>query len=128
MPFGVEAVFPVGPLAYRINRETRKFEGSFISERFYLVNRNNATVPTTPFVDPTYAAVSALIGCATNRCHGNPLAVHVVHNPRAEIQLPLGLLGGHDDEWFAAPVLGSADEYELQRAHHPQHGPSAVAR
>ncbi|CEG09723.1 hypothetical protein BN961_03153 [Afipia felis] len=70
MPFGVEAVFPVGPLAYRINRETHKFEETFISERFHLVNRNNAKVPTTPFIDPTYAGVSALIGCAAERCHG----------------------------------------------------------
>jgi hypothetical protein len=30
--------------------------------------------------------------------------------------LPLGVLGGKDDEWFAAPVPGTVDEYELQRA------------
>jgi hypothetical protein len=90
MPFGVEAVFPVGPLAYRINRETRKLEESFISERFHLVNCNNAMVPTTPFVDRAYAAVSALIGCAADRCYGKPLEVHVVHRRCPAAAWPFG--------------------------------------
>jgi type I restriction enzyme S subunit len=116
MPFGVEAVFPVGPLAYRLNVATHKIEGSFISERYHLVNRNSAKVPTTSFLDAAYSGVSALIGCAASRCYGKPLDLHVVHNPRTDVPLPLGALGGEDDEWFAAPVSGVADEYELQRA------------
>jgi hypothetical protein len=119
MPFGVETVFPVGPLAYRINRDTGKLGEGFISERFHIMNANKAAIPTTPFVDPRYSGVSALIGCAATRCYGKPLDLHVVHNPRAEVPLPLGSLGGHDDEWLATPVDGATDEFELQRARAP---------
>lgn len=50
MPFGVETVFPVGPLQYAINRETLKMEGASISSRFSIFNHNNTAIPTTPFV------------------------------------------------------------------------------
>ena len=124
MPFGVEAVFPVGPLTYEIDSETRKFERSFISERFHLVKNNNSLVPTASFLNPEYVGVSALIGCATCRCHGKPLDVHVVHNPCALNPLKLGLLGGQDDEWCAVKVLDKEDEYELRRLERSAIGPS----
>jgi hypothetical protein len=34
MPFGVETVFPVGPLAYRVDGATGKIRDGHISERF----------------------------------------------------------------------------------------------
>jgi hypothetical protein len=117
MPFGVETVFPVGPLAYRVNRDTSKIGQGFISERFHIMNANSAIVATTPFVDPQYTGVSALIGCAAERTYGKPLDLHVVHNPCADVPLRLGSLGAKDDEWFAAPVGGTADEFELQRVY-----------
>lgn len=116
MPFGVETVFPVGPLAYRVNQNTGKIGEGFISERFHIVNANKSPVPTTSFLDPGYSGVSALIGCAAQRTSGKPLDLHVVHNPRADVPLPLGSLGAMDDEWFAKPVEGATDEFELQRA------------
>jgi hypothetical protein len=115
MPFGVEAAFPVGPLAYRIDRATAKIGEGFISERYHIVNANKAQVPTTSFLDPKYSGVSALIGCAAYRTYGKPLDLHVVHNPRADVPLPFGTLGGQDDEWFATPAEGVADEFDLQR-------------
>jgi hypothetical protein len=117
MPFGVEAVFPVGPLAYRVSRNTGKIGEGFISERFHIMNANNSAVATTPFLDRRYAGVSALIGCAAERTYGKPLDLHVVHNPRADVPLPLGSLGAKDDEWVATPVEGTADEFELRQAH-----------
>jgi type I restriction enzyme S subunit len=67
MPFGVEAVFPVGPQAYRIDPETHKIGEGFISERFHILNANKAQVPTTPFLNPAYSGISALIGCCYAR-------------------------------------------------------------
>jgi hypothetical protein len=125
MPFGVEAVFPVGPLAYRVDRETAKIKDGFISERYHIVNANKAWVPTTPFLDPKYFGVSALIGCAAQRTYGKPLDLHVVHNPRADVPLPLSTLGGQDDEWFATPVDRSGDEFNLQRRAAPNPEPVA---
>ena len=127
MPFGVESVFPVGPLAYRVNRSTGKIGEGFISERFHIVNANKSSVPTTPFLDPRYSGVSALIGCAAERTYGKPLDLHVVHNPRADVPLPLGSLGAKDDEWFATPVTGTIDEFDLQRAHSAEVATSPAA-
>lgn len=99
---------PIGAL-YPSPREGRS------PERFHIVNANNAHIPTTSFVDPRYSGVSALIGSAATRCYGKPLDLHVVHNPLADVPLPLGALGGQDDEWFATPVDGTPGEFELQR-------------
>lgn len=127
MPFGVETVFPVGPVAYRVDRDAGKIGEGFISERFHIMNANNAAVATTPFVNTRYAGVSALIGCAAERTYGKALDLHVVHNPRADVPLPLGSLGASDDEWFASPVEGTADEFELQKAHAPKVATSPAA-
>ena len=113
MPFGVETVFPVGPLQYSINRATNKIEGASISLRFSIINHNKAAIPTTPFVDPAYSGVSAVFGCATDRRYGLPLAMHVVHNPLATVPVSYGLFGVDEDEWFAVPVTGSPGEFDL---------------
>jgi hypothetical protein len=120
MPFGVESVFPVGPLAYRFNESTGKIGNGFISERFHIVNANNTPVDTTSFLDRRYSGISALIGCAAQRTYGKPLDLHVVHNPLADVPLALGSLGAKDDEWLAKPVEGSPDEFDLQRPRAPE--------
>ena len=118
-PFGVETVFPVGPLAMRLNKETRKVEETFVSERFAILNKNNSPIETTRFLDPQYAGISALICCTTDRRRGKPLPVHVVHNPLATNPVPHGLLGGRDDEWFATPIDGAPGEFYLQQVDPP---------
>ncbi|CAD5291691.1 conserved hypothetical protein [Bosea sp. 62] len=116
MPFGVESVFPVGPLQYAINRETSKIEGASISLRFSIINHNNTAIPTTPFLDPAYAGVSAVFGCAADRRHGKPLAMHVVHNPLATVPVSHGLFGVDEDEWFAVPIKDAPGEFDLSHA------------
>jgi type I restriction enzyme S subunit len=87
LPLVVETVFPVGPLAVILNRETHRIEGSRISERFLIRNANNAAVPTTPFVDPSYAGVSAVFGCSIDRCADPHLPAYVAHNPLARVRI-----------------------------------------
>ncbi|MFG1384009.1 hypothetical protein [Xanthobacter versatilis] len=113
MPFGVETVFPFGPLQYAIDRETGKIEGASISLRFFINNHNNSAIPTTPFLDPAYAGVSAVLGCAADRRHGRPLAVHMVHNPLAAVPISHGLFGAGEDEWFAVPVPDQPGQFDL---------------
>lgn len=114
MPFGVETVFPVGPLHYAINRETRKFEGASISLRFSITIHNNAAIPTTPLLDPAYARVSAvlvapLIGAMENLWLCTSFII------RFRWCRWCGLFGVDDDEWFAEPVQGDQGEFDLPR-------------
>jgi hypothetical protein len=44
-----------------------------------------------------------------------PLDPHTLHIPFTNVRLPLGALGGQDDELFATPVDSTHDEFELQR-------------
>jgi hypothetical protein len=115
MPFGVEAVFPVGPLAYRIDPATHKIGDGFVSERFHILNSNETEVPTTSFLSPAYSGVSALIGCCAQRPGETPIQMHVVHNPLAEVRLALGSLGALDDEWWASPAPDGEDGFDLHR-------------
>lgn len=114
LPLAVETVFPVGPLAVILNKETHRIEGSHVSERFVIRNANDAAVPTTPFVDPTYAGVSAVFGCSTDRCADPELPAYVAHNPLARVRLAPGVLGASVEEWFAEPT-GTPGEFELKK-------------
>jgi hypothetical protein len=114
LPLAVETVFPVGALAVILNMETRRIEGSRISERFMIRNANNAAVPTTPFVDPTYAGVSAVFGCSLDRCADAALPAYVAHNPLARMRIPPGVLGTAVEEWIAEPV-STPGEFELTK-------------
>jgi type I restriction enzyme S subunit len=100
LPFAVEAVFPVGPLAVRVNRNDGRVVGDgFHTARFTIEKPNGAHVPTDSFLNPEYANVSAILDCSrSHMCYGLPLAV--VHNTLARVPLPHGLLGA-DKEYVA---------------------------
>jgi type I restriction enzyme S subunit len=115
LPYAIEAVFPVGPKALKIDRDTGKRVGQpFVTERFAIINANGANVATTPFVDPAYAGVSAIIGCSLDRSSEPKLPLDVVHNPFARNRIPPGVLGSAVDEW-RADAAGTG-ELELRRA------------
>jgi hypothetical protein len=114
LPLAVETVFPVGPLAVILNRETHRIEGSRVSERFLIRNANNAPVPTTSFVDPACAGVSAVFGCSTDRCADPELPAYVAHNPLAHVRIAPSVLGAMVEEWFAEPAI-TPGEFELTK-------------
>lgn len=114
LPLAVETVFPVGPLAVVLNVDTHRIEGSRVSERFLIRNANRAAVPTTPFVDPSYAGVSAVFGCSIDRCAEPGLPAYVVHNPLARVRIPIDVLGATIEEWTAEPT-GTPGEFELAK-------------
>lgn len=112
MPFAVEAVFPVGPLAVQVNRNDGKVIGdAYHTARYTIEKPNGAPVPTDSFFDPTYSNVSAVLGCGrAHMLHGGlPLAV--VHNPLATVRLPHGILGA-DKEYVPED---EGDAYSLRR-------------
>jgi hypothetical protein len=114
-PLALETVFPLGPLAVSINRHTGDVGRAFNTSRFAIKNANNSLVPTTPFIDPTYAGVSAVLAFSRDRSATASLPVFVVHNPLAHVRVPFGILGREAEEWYAEPIGHDGLEMELHR-------------
>lgn len=116
-PFAVEAVFPIGPLAVPVNVATGKFGQPYQSLRFSIRKREGVEIPTDNFLNPEYAHVSALLGCAA--CYEKLPAeflglppMFLVHNPLAANPLPLNWLPGAIE--YAA-TQSEPDEFTLSR-------------
>ena len=114
-PLALETVFPLGPLAVSVNRKTGEVGDAYNTTRFAIKNANNALVPTTPFIDPTYAGVSAVVAFSRDRSADASLPVYVVHNPFARARIPFGVLGREAEEWYAEPVGDDGLEMELRK-------------
>ena len=105
-PFAVEAVFPIGPVAYPVSVDGQAAGEPVNIPRYEIPKANNSSVPTTSFLNPDYANVSAILGCyhkpmmnsEHQRTGTNSLTL--VHNPLAAIPLPRGILGV-EKEYFA---------------------------
>ena len=84
-PYAAEAVFPIGPYGYQIDRTSLKVVDQGHQYRPFLRNRNDAEVPTLTFLDPRYAPISAIWALDVNGsiAIGNPEPVAVIHNPNA---------------------------------------------
>jgi hypothetical protein len=121
-PLALETVFPIGPLAIPVDRETGKFGKSVTSERFSIRNANGSRVPTTPFVNENYAGVSAVLAYSGDRYSNSSLPAYVVHNPFARVPVPFGVLGRDAEEWYAEPVGTAGLEMDLRK-----HTPAPVA-
>jgi type I restriction enzyme S subunit len=119
LPLAIEVAFPVGPIAVRIDAESGRIQGSARTERFLIRKPNGSPVPTTPFVDPAYVGISALIGFALDRYDEASLPLHVVHNPLAREVIKPRVLGQACDEWRAAPIGMTGEEFELTRTAPP---------
>lgn len=124
-PYAVEATFPIGPLAVPIDPETHEMGEAFQSLRFSVPKKPGVDIPTGNFLDPTYAVVSALIGCA--QCYSDEATAgkfvgqppyFLVHNPLATNPLPRGWLPGAieyaaeqtDEETFVLSRLTPRDD------------------
>jgi type I restriction enzyme S subunit len=95
--FAVEAVFPIGHLAYPISVGGEPDGEPANVPRYEIAKSNNSSVPTTSFLNPEYANVSALLGCY-HKPMINPgyqrtgtISLTLVHNPCATIPLPRGI-------------------------------------
>jgi hypothetical protein len=113
-PLALETVFPLGPLAIPVNRYTGEAGKAFNTTRFAIMNANGAPVPTTPFIDPTYVGVSALLAFSRDQSPSASLPAYVVHNPLGGVRISFGVLGRDAEEWYAEPV-GNGLEMELRK-------------
>ena len=117
-PFAVEAVFPVGPLAFPITQDGQPDGEPANVPRYEIPKPNNSAVSTANFLNPEYENVSALLGC-----YHKPMLNHdyyqktgkisltLVHNPLAANPLPRGILDVEKE--YVAEVEG--DRYFLRR-------------
>lgn len=114
LPFAVEAVFPVGPLQLRIDRETRSVVRTDYQDRPYVKNENDADVPAFTFLDKEFKEVSAIWATDFDDLSiiGSPKELAVVHNPLAVNPLPVNLLPAWS-EYVATAVQN--DEYRLDK-------------
>ena len=103
-PFAAEAVFPIGPIQLRINRETGKVVDQGHQNRPYVINRNNAKVPAFTFLDPRFNPISAIWAVDLNggAAIGNKEPMAVIHNPNALNPISVGFLPA-DSEYVATP-------------------------
>ncbi|MBR1030304.1 hypothetical protein [Bradyrhizobium liaoningense] len=116
LPYVVEAVLPVGPLAFLVDRDTGKIGGGYVSERFAIRNANGSPVATTPFVDPAYASVSAAIGFSRDRADGSSLPMYAVQNPLARVPIARGTFGPSVEEWWGVPVGTTGEFMDLEHS------------
>lgn len=103
-PYAVEAAFSVGPITITIDRASLKSVGAENAHRPYIKKPNGADIPAYTFLDPNFKAVSAIWALDIDETSiiGNAKASAVVHNPEAQVKLPLGLLPTYD-EYVAIP-------------------------
>lgn len=96
MPFVVEAVFPIGPIAVRLTREGQLAGSSFHTHRHSVTKPTGVQVSTDNFLNPEYAGISAVIGCSRRDMRDGNLHLIMAHNPLAA-PLPVGLLGAETE-------------------------------
>lgn len=97
LPFAVEAVFPIGPIAVPITPDGRP-DGEPICVPRHTISKPNGThIPTGNFLDPHYASVSAIMGCYRKDMLNGALPLTLVHNPLAAARLPTAILGANKE-------------------------------
>jgi hypothetical protein len=90
LPYAVEAVFAIGPLAIQIDRETLKAIKTEHQHRPLIAKPSGAKVPATVFLDPAYSGISAIWAGVLNEGYDRGRSA-VVHNPRAAVPLTIKL-------------------------------------
>jgi hypothetical protein len=106
-------VYALGPIAVPIDRATGKIGKPFVSIRPGIQTAKGAPVPTSLFIDPKYAGISAIIACSMDRSKDAGLPVDIVHNHHARVRVPERILGRDGEEWVTVGVAN--DEIELRK-------------
>lgn len=113
-PFAAEAVFAIGPIQLKIDRETLKVVERGHQHRPYVIKRNDAQVPAYTFLDPRFNPISAIWAADVNggTAIGNTEPMAVIHNPNALNPVSRCFLPA-DNEYVAISI--SDNEYLLEK-------------
>ena len=112
VPFIVETVFPIGPLAIEVDRETGKLGSAEHTVQMAVETRNKSPVYKEPFLRSDFSGISAVLGAYGSSGLTGPLPVQVAYNPLAQNPLSHGRLGKEAEEWRAELVSKSDEEQE----------------
>lgn len=97
LPFVVEAVFPIGPMALPLTSEGGLAGDAAHTLRYSIAKPTGVHVPTDNFLKPEYSGISAVIGCSRKHMlDGDPCLI-VVHNPLACNSVSTGLFGAQSE-------------------------------
>ena len=88
LPWVVEAVFPIGPLAVAINKRTNERNAPYTSERWTVRKLNRTDVPTDSFLRQENHYISAVVGCSHCWKGLSRYEMSIVHNPFADNRFP----------------------------------------
>lgn len=109
LPFVVEAVFAIGPLAFQVDQSTGKLGRAFQTVEATVENRNKSLVPKERFYRPEFTGVSAVLGCCPSPHAAPMLPVQIAYNPLAGAPIAHGQLGLHAEEWMARLVARDSE-------------------
>ena len=118
VPFVVEAVFPIGPLAIEVDVLSGKLGSGFQTIEPEVLNRNKSPVSKTIFHSPDYSGVTAVFACHPFGSAPDLLPMKLVHNPLADVPIAPGRFGNLTDEWQATLVgqdEGGDQSWEVER-------------
>lgn len=88
LPYAVEAVFPIGPLAVNINKRTLEHSDLYNSERRFVQKPSGANVSTDSFLNQENRYISAIVGCSNCWKPSYFYEMSIVHNPFADNRFP----------------------------------------
>ncbi|MDP2816442.1 MAG: hypothetical protein Q8O19_07165, partial [Rectinemataceae bacterium] len=93
-PYAAEAVFPIGPFGYQIDKKSLQAVGSGHQYRPFVLNKNDSPVTSESFLDSKYAPISAIWAVDLNGglTLGNHEPMVVIHNPLAINPIPVCFL------------------------------------
>ena len=95
LPWEVEAVFPIGPLAVTISRRTGERSDLYNSERRSVQKSRSADVPTDSFLKQENRHISAVVGCSS--CWKPYAWMSIAHNPLADSRFPYKRFGANQE-------------------------------
>lgn len=94
MPYVLKAFLPIGSLTYVIDQNTMDIKDSYHQQRDKVVKTKGSPVSTTSFLNPVFAAFSAVLHSGVD-CANHPPQLGdeflVLHNPTASHSLPRSL-------------------------------------
>ncbi len=91
IPYALQAFLPFGPLTADYDLQTGKIINRYFTKRESISKLKGTKIPTTAFLDPSYACISAIIHSAVDAANAPVVFgedLFILHNPIASRPIP----------------------------------------